>query len=226
MLFSLTRVSGNAKTGPIATSMTSADTCPNSCGFKEKGCYAKYGPTAMHWKKTSKTLAEFIEAIECLPKGSFFRHNVAGDLPGENEAIDGLALRAIAQAIENRKLTAWTYTHKHANARMVNIIRSNAGGLVVNLSADDMGKADSLLAYGLPVVTVLPVEYETKKATRTPAGNLVVVCPAAIVGRDTTCQTCGDGAPLCARPNRDYIIGFPAHGSAKKSVSLIATVSV
>lgn len=226
MLFSLTRVSGNSKTGPIATSMTSADTCPSSCGFKEKGCYAKYGPTAMHWKKTSKSLSEFIDAIECLPRGSMLRHNVAGDLPGENETVDAKALRAIAQAIENRKLTAWTYTHKHSTGRTLNIIRSNAGGLVVNLSADDMGKADALSGHGLPVVTVLPVEYETKKSTKTPEGRLVVVCPAAIIGRDTTCQTCGDGVPLCARPNRDYIIGFPAHGSAKKSVSIIATVSV
>lgn len=226
--YSLTPVSGNAKTGPIATSMTSADTCPDSCGFKAKGCYAKYGPAAMHWGKVTSgnrggDFAAFLSAVDCLPRGGFFRHNVAGDLPGVNESVNAEELRQLGKACETRRLVAWTYTHKHAAA---SVIAENRGGLVVNLSADNVGHADSLSGKGLPVCVVLPAQYENEKRAYTPAGSLVVVCPAARAGSTVTCQTCGNGRPLCARADREYLIGFPAHGTAKKTVSLIATVGV
>ncbi|MEG0068146.1 MAG: hypothetical protein RR740_26515, partial [Pseudomonas sp.] len=48
--YHFTRVSGNAKTGPIPVTTTSADSCPPSCSFKGNGCYAESGPLALHWK--------------------------------------------------------------------------------------------------------------------------------------------------------------------------------
>lgn len=226
-IYHLNPVSGNAKTGPIAVSTTSADTCPDSCGFKAKGCYAAYGPSAMHWKKVNNgergaDVMTFAKALRGLPKNSLFRHNQAGDLPGLNETVDGLALRAIGDACLDRRLVAWTYTHK----RDYQTIVANRGGMTVNLSADNLQDADSLAGKGLPVVVVLSSDFEEKKATKTPAGRLVVVCPAARKGLDVTCQSCGNGSPLCARADRDYIVGFPAHGTAKKTVNLIATRSV
>lgn len=226
--YSLTPVSGNAKTGPIATSVTSADTCPDSCGFKAKGCYAKYGPASMHWGKVTDgtrggDFAAFLQAIDCLPRGGMLRHNVAGDLPGLNESVNSEELRQIGAAVSARRLIAWTYTHKHSQSA---VIAENRGGMVVNLSADNVVQADSLSGNGLPVVTVLPAEYENEKRAYTPAGRLVVVCPAARKDSTVTCQTCGNGKPLCARADREYLIGFPAHGTAKKTVSLIATVEL
>jgi hypothetical protein len=48
--YHFTRKSQNRKTGPIPTTVTSADTCPDACPLKAKGCYAKGGPLAMHWR--------------------------------------------------------------------------------------------------------------------------------------------------------------------------------
>jgi len=51
----------------------------------------------------------------------------------------------------------------------------------------------------------------------TPAGRKVVVCPATIRD-DVSCASC----QLCQR-QRDFIIGFPAHGTSKKKASAIAS---
>jgi hypothetical protein len=41
-----------------------------------------------------------------------------------------------------------------------------------------------------------------------------VRCPAEL--RDISCVNCGNGRPLCARPERDYFVIFTAHGAAKR----------
>lgn len=234
MYYHMTRASDNTKTGAINVSTSSKTTCPDSCSFKVSGCYAKYNPLGLggHWEKVSRgdrgtTFAGFLDAIECLPKGSFFRHNQAGDLPGENEAVNVDELTAMQKTIARRRLVAWTYTHKKTPEAVATIKGASiVGGMVVNLSADSLTQADALADTGLPICAVVPADWETKKAGRTPAGNLVVTCPAALAGRNTTCATCGNGRPLCAREERNYIIAFPAHGTAKKAVSKIAAVNV
>jgi hypothetical protein len=52
----------------------------------------------------------------------------------------------------------------------------------------------------------------------TPAGRKVVVCPAT-QRDDVSCATCA----LCAR-QRDVIVGFPAHGVAKKKAMAAADI--
>jgi hypothetical protein len=42
-------------------------------------------------------------------------------------------------------------------------------------------------------------------------------CPAEL-SDDFNCQRCGNGRPLCARGDRDYVVVFVAHGSGKKKV--------
>ena len=42
-------------------------------------------------------------------------------------------------------------------------------------------------------------------------------CPAEI--RDISCADCGNGDPLCARLDRNFIIGFTAHGPSKKKAA-------
>ncbi len=110
----------------------------------------------------------------------------------------------------------FTYTHKNPVENGEIIKYANDNGFTVNLSADNLSEADEFKALNIgPVVVVLPSDQMTN--LKTPAGNRVVVCPA--VNRDNvTCQTCG----LCQRANRDIIIGFPAHGTAKKKASNIA----
>lgn len=204
--------SANVKTGPIPTSVTSANSCPNSCPFMGSGCYAESGPLALHWAKTSTgergmNWAEFCDMVRALPEGQLFRHNVAGDLPGHNEDIDAVLLGELVHANIGKR--GFTYTHKTNNpANYQWIDAANKWGFTVNLSANNLEHADELANLGIgPVVTVLPVD--SPKTTTTPKGRTVVTCPATYLD-DVSCATC----QLCQR-QRSTIIGFPAHGSSK-----------
>ena len=237
-LFHLTPISSNIKTGPIAVSTTSRDSCPNSCPFKGNGCYAETGPLAMHWKtvaypvgtsidgSTKKgrglDMETFAASLRTLPRGSSFRHNQAGDLPSAKDGtIDAAALVPMLDAIKARSLKAFTYTHHstdtstHAgqvNARI--IARLTAAGLTVNASTESAQRADRLKAYAPNVPVVLTVTEEEAqqrgKHWSTPAGNAVVVCPAQST-EGMTCAQC----MLCHKADRKSIVAFIAHGTSK-----------
>lgn len=218
----LNPVSSNAKTGPIPVSTSNSATCPDACPIKLKGCYAKYGPTGMHWRKldagiskNAKEWGEFLQDVKRIARGSLWRHNQAGDLNGSNGVIDELKMRQLINA--NRGKRGFTYTHyamTSENSRLV--FQANIEGFTVNLSANDMAHADQLKALNIaPVVVLMPRDAE--KVSHTPAGNKVVICPAENTDK-VNCLTCG----LCAKVERGYIIGFRAHGTAAKTVEIIA----
>lgn len=215
-----TRVSRNAKTGPIPVTTTSEETCPESCPLKRHGCYAESGPLALFWRKVTERKAGLsweaaLGEIRKLPKGTLWRHNQAGDLPGNGDSIDSEAMRQLVTA--NRGKRGFTYTHKPATGDNAALIaQANESGFAVNLSADNLGEADSLAAMGIgPVVVVLPAEQT--RAVKTPQGRHVAICPATI-SDNVTCAACG----LCAEIGRKAIIGFPAHGTSKRKASAIA----
>lgn len=222
----LSRVSGNAKTGPIPVSTTSANTCPDSCPLKAKGCYAKGGPSAIHWRKVTngergKQWNEFCEDIKALPRDQLWRHNQAGDLPGAGDTIDTESLRQLVQA--NKGKRGFTYTHypvgdTNNGTHAINasaIYNANQSGFAVNLSANNVKQAVEYMALNIaPVVTLLPTDAPN---VQTIEGIKVVACPAEKSDK-VTCATCG----LCADTQRDYVIGFRAHGVSKKAVEIIA----
>jgi hypothetical protein len=216
-----TRVSSNAKTGPIPVTTTSEETCPTSCPLKRNGCYADAGPLALFWRKVTEKRAglawsDAMGKIAALPKGTLWRHNQAGDLPGEGDAISAFHMGELIRA--NKGKRGFTYTHKPMNsARNIEAVRAaNQEGFTVNLSADNLAEADKLadMAIG-PIVVVLPAE--RTRATVTPKGRKVAICPATI-SDNVTCADCG----LCALVNRKAIIGFPAHGASKRKASNVA----
>lgn len=234
----LKRKSGNVKTGPIAVTYSSSESCPDACGLKETGCYAKTSYLVAHWRKLDAgergiPYADFLAELAELPAGTVLRHNVYGDLPGDNNAIDPGAMRALT--LRMSRLRAWTYTHKpvtkvqawkfHVQPKTLSdnareVASANRFGFTVNLSADDTAKADALADLQIaPVVTILPID--APKVTRTPAGRKIVTCPATW-SEKTTCANCGGDRPLCQRAERDYIVGFPAHGYAHRHVDKIA----
>lgn len=219
----LTLKSRNEKTGPIPVSTTTASTCSPSCAFMNEGCYAKGGPLAIHWRKVTQGLAgmpwdDFVSQIAELPEGTLWRHNQAGDLPGSGDAIDIVALAALVSANSGKR--GFTYTHKPTTPANVEAIKdANANGFTINLSGNNLEHADQLADLNAgPVVVVLAADQTTN--TVTPAGRKVVVCPAS-VRDDVSCQTC----KLCAISDRRAIVGFPAHGAAKRKASHIATNS-
>lgn len=221
MRYHLTLKSGNKKTGAIPVSITSSDSCPPSCPFQGSGCYAELGPLAMHWKKVDSgtygtDLDAFCESVAAFPDQQLWRHNQAGDLPGEGDTIDLAALQKLVQANQGKR--GFTYTHKPLTPENRQAIQwANESGFRVNLSADNLEEADDFFELGVaPVCVVVPSN--VTKSFRSPKGHKVIICPAAIRD-DTSCASC----KLCAK-NRKSIVAFPAHGSRKKKVDELVQV--
>lgn len=215
----LTLKSDNAKTGPIPVSVTTRAACPTDCAFRGNGCYAETGPLGLHWNAVSRGdrgmgWEMFCDAVATLPDMQLWRHNAAGDLPGNGKVIDRKALERLTSAQFGKR--GFTYTHYRPDneTNYDAIAAANLSGFVVNMSANTLREADELAELGIaPVVTVLPRDQLTN--TQTPAGRKVVVCPA-VTHDNVSCATC----QLCARPHRDVVVGFPAHGSGAKRIEL------
>lgn len=230
--------SRNAKVGPIPVSTSAPDTCPSACPLKTGGCYAKSGPLGIMWAAMTKqpgadgrvkvgrgnvtmhTWDRFCASVEGLDHGTLWRHNQAGDLPGDDDTIDTVALALLVRANAGKR--GFTYTHKPLNPANSEAIRAaNLNGFTINLSADNLSEADTLADTGIgPVVVILPDTVTGPQDIATPKGRPVAVCPATYRD-DTNCQSC----QLCQRQNRKVIVGFPAHGSAKRKASAIAIAS-
>lgn len=221
-MFHITPKSKNAKVGKIPTTTSTATTCPSACPFKDNGCYAESGPLKLHWLKVTEgkrgdDWSTFLDKIKELPAGSKWRHNQAGDLPGDTQDLDSTKCVDLAKANEGKR--GFTYTHydvldNFQNAITVNMM--NHLGFTVNVSANNLDHADQLCDLDIaPVATVLPIEQTTN--TVTPKGRKVVVCPATYKD-DVSCADC----MLCEKRDRKVIVGFPAHGTSKKKASAIA----
>jgi hypothetical protein len=230
-----TLVSKNKKTGPIPVTTSGRETCPTDCAFYNGECYAMAGPLAGLWRGLSaaepnsafkngrgtvKTIdwAELCKRIADLKANQLWRHNQAGDLPKlpGTIKIDRTKLAQLAKASQGKR--GFTYTHHNVLNDLDNraaVAEAVKLGFVINLSANNLRHADALADLGIaPVAAVVPMDITTNQTT--PAGRKVVICPATIRD-DVSCADCS----LCARV-RDFVIGFPAHGAAKRKASAIA----
>lgn len=235
MQYHMTLVSRNVKTGPMPVMTSSRDTCPDACPLKAGGCYANTGPLKLHWDQVTagergEGLDKALEPIRKLNRGAIWRYGQAGDLPGVRDTIDRDGVLKIAKASRGKR--AIVFTHKPPSLENIAIIKEAAAeGLTINLSADNVERADELADLGLPVAVVLNSDYQRKKgetlsdyrrrtkdlANSTPKGRKIAVCPATYT--DVSCTQCG----VCADGERKgVIIGFPAHGSQRKRVDEIA----
>jgi len=220
MQVALTMVSSNAKTGPIPTSTSERASCWDGCAFYDKGCYAKSGPQALHWRKVSAgergmKWGEFITAIRNIQRGQIWRHNVSGDLPHSFGDIDTSKVQQLVSA--NRGRRGYTYTHHPLRDANIQTIRdANKNGFTINASCESIETADRVMTeHGIPAVAVVNSD-KTDRFYRTESGRKVITCPATIHD-NVTCATCG----LCQVADREFVIAFPAHGNAKKTVNNI-----
>lgn len=125
--------------------------------------------------------------------------------------IDSDYLAALLDAVPLRGL-AWTYSHFAAKLLPV----AKLGQTVINASCDTVADAVSAVAAGRPAVLAAPAD----TAESWPAlidGVRFHRCPAELA-ESFTCAQCGNGSPLCARPDRREVVVFVAHGSGKKKV--------
>jgi len=214
----ITARSSNAKTGAIPVTTTERESCPQTCPFYDKGCYAKSGPLALHWRKVSdgergtdwQGLCDFVSS---LPDKQLWRHNQAGDLPHQNGLID--FSKCIDLSLANNGKRGFTYTHHVLNNHNYSVIKYlNSHGFTVNVSTES--KADAVRAFnqGLPTVVVVPSDHPGSDYGQVHDGVTFVTCPAQ-TSDSMTCAQCG----LCSQSNRQCVVMFKAHGNAKKHVS-------
>jgi hypothetical protein len=219
--YHLTAKSSNAKTGPIAVTTSSADTCPTTCPFNNGGgCYAASGPLKLHWDKVTSgerggswlDLQDAIGKAKLAP-GSLLRHNQAGDLPHENGAINWPIVGYLKTIFQAAQLRAFTYTH-HAQTEYNLMVVSdcNAAGFTVNLSCDSEIQAARRHLDGFPSVCVVPAD--DARRSWSVAGVKVQTCPAQLKD-GITCATC----QLCTKADRSCVVAFRAHGSSARKVS-------
>ena len=221
--------SSNSKIGAIPCTTTERASCPSVCPFiNDGGCYAESGfYTKLNWNEVDNgnralTWNAAMYEIDQLPDGQLWRHNVAGDLPHKNQVIVKSMVRELIRANDGvkRHKKGFTYTHHdmsiQANRDIVE--EANNERFVINLSANSLRHADELLSLEIgPVVTTLPSEKPIySKIKTTPKGIKVIVCPA-ITHENVTCKMCG----LCQKRDRNFVIGFPAHGKAKAQVEKV-----
>ena len=223
MNFYLNPKSKNKKTGNMPVSTSDRGTCPDACPFKNNGCYAEGYPLKGRWDEVTSgkrggLFSDFVNQVVALPENILWRHNQAGDLPGDGKNIDRGALLALAGANTGKR--GFTFSHYNVETNKHNraaIATANAKGFTINLSANNLDHADKLSDLGIgPVATVLPHDFDARKTT-TPQGRLVAQCPATYRD-DVTCKTCG----LCQKQSRKVIVGFPAHGNSKRKASAVA----
>jgi len=230
--YKLTANSNNKKTGPIALVMSSEDTCWTGCALYDC-CYRKNWPICKHQKDLNTGVKgtdfpEVMDALRCLPIGSIWRWGDVGDLPGANGCINVEQLEKLTSINKERKFTGFAYTHKpmlygsFAESNRSAVAAAVQGGFAINLSAEGLNKADVLADLDIaPVATALPTDLpDSWRSLVTPAGRRVLRCPAEWLSRGgckTQCATCGGNkGPICSWADRDFIIGFTAHGYSKR----------
>jgi hypothetical protein len=204
------------------------------------------GLVGTSWHKFCFQIAVHLEPDQ------IWRYGVAGDLPGPGEFIDRKDLDELTTANMGRPVLA--YTHKPvldceslaiaAHNRRA-IAEALEDGFLINLSGNNPAHADELAELQLaPVVTVLPEAYARRRRSlgggkkewtetigeyrdRTSAlpsftskGRRIAVCPATY--SDATCASCR----ACAHSRNGTIIGFPAHGTAKRKAEAVAARDV
>lgn len=227
----LTKISSNAKTGPIPVSTSEEATCPSTCPLFGNGCYANAGPLGLHWRKVSggergMSWGEFCDTITKLPEKQLWRHNQAGDLSHIDGDIHWDKLMNLVIANKGRR--GFTYTHHDLgyphNRTVVHV--ANKKGFTINASGNSPYHAvqlKRLMAASestIPVVSIVPLDFWGDNKTAKRDGETFVRCPAEY-DKSGNCANCG----ACAVSDRKSIIGFTVHGTQKKKANIIASVS-
>lgn len=224
--YAYTHISSNSKLGGLPATTTSKDSCPITCSYNPasggSGCYASYGPSEWQWRKLDDPnndkaldIHQLAERLSRLRKHTLFRHNQAGDLPGNGLEINPTELELLVDACGHADGFGFSHYRPDIGDNAALILAANQGGLTINMSAENLTQADGLVALGIgPVVVALPAGQ--RKAMKTPAGNHVAICPTYLDDR-VTCASCG----ICQKVDRRSVVGFPAHGIGKAKVERI-----
>ena len=220
MNFHFVKKSGNKKTGFMPVTYNSRLSCPNSCIFRNNGCYADNYHTALNWDKVTSgqrggTFKELLNNIKALKPGTIWRACVAGDIPSNSKGeMSRTYLKGITEA--NKGLKGYTYTHNRLDiGENISLLKTaNKKGFTVNISTETEAAADNAILNSLPAVMVVK-STETRLSWFTKNKNKILVCPAQTNG--VNCIDC----QLCQHRPKQLIIAFKAHGNQTKKIDKI-----
>jgi len=212
---------GNSKTGAMLLVRSPRSTCPDSCGLKGNGCYAENFPTAMHWLKQDTVGVDFatvLYAVRTLPKKALWRLFEAGDFEPSFENPELISPSQVVSLLAaNNGKRGFGYTHYPVLPNLETLQLMNASGLTINASADTFEQAKLYFSLGLPTVVVVAENHPKDTVVD---GLRIIVCPNQSVkkpnGKKPQCIDC----QLCQIADRDYVIGFRAHGSKKRKIKV------
>ena len=218
--FHFVKKSGNKKTGFMPVTYNSRLSCPDSCIFKNNGCYAENYHTRLNWDKVTSgerggTFKELLNNIKALKPGTIWRACVAGDIPSNNKGeISRTYIKGITEA--NKGLKGYTYTHNRLDiGENISLLKTaNKKGFTVNISTETEAAADNAILNSLPAVIVVK-STETRRTWFTKNKNKILVCPAQTSG--INCIDC----QLCQSRPKNLIIAFLAHGNMLKLIDKI-----
>ena len=131
--------------------------------------------------------------------------------------IDAEYLDALLDAVPTKGVS---FTYSHFDPLVYGWGKKlKEGKTVINFSTESPAAAAASIYNGVPSVVVLAADYwQGSKTQSAPFDIKIVRCPAEY--RDGfSCADCGNGLPLCARLDRQYIVGFTAHGPSKKKAA-------
>ena len=207
----------------VAVTRAAQQSCPPSCPFFGKGCYAEAGPSGIHSKRLTKAadginaidvaIAEAQAIVEFWPRdGRPLRLHEVGDCR-EVEAA-----RIVSEAVETVQEqgggAAWTYTHAWRD-----VPREAWGNVSVLASVETAQEARDAMAQGY-VPAIVATSVAEGERILSEAGLRGIGCPQE-TGAAKDCASCG----LCFRDDRLQGVGaaiiFTPHGSGKKKVIAI-----
>jgi hypothetical protein len=199
--------SSDKKIGKIVASYSPLSSCPDSCAFKDGGCYAwglfylRILGKKIENGKLAKTLADALKKKDKTAR--VVRHRVAGDIVGDvPDTIDE------CKTVEAAGLTNLGYTHAWKESFAAPLKKW------FRASCNTLEELDEALANGWS--TTLAVSGNNIPKSLSLANKRAVVCPArnGVKGKkDITCNTCA----LCAvnDKTKDVIVLFEVHGNGK-----------
>ncbi len=200
--------SENRKLGNCGATYRGKMTCPSDCpAFK--ACYGKAGFCNIQFENAGKEkeksdTVQLVKWIASLAQGFKFRMHVTGDFLTD-DVMDKTYIRGFMRAMFKRPdLKCWGYTHAW-NRFKKNIFKKIAS-ININASCDSISDIKAAKKKGFDTVIVMPVDAKSGVYD----GERIVICPAQ-TAQNMNCEKC----MICFRKNRDFSIGFRAHGPLK-----------
>lgn len=211
----------NGESMPVTYS--GKNTCPDSCPFKGKECYAsatyttnktfeRLTPDTYTRSKSPEyggTFSEMLKEYSRRIKNRMVRGQVTGDKPSEEHDEDTLDLDACAKlskiSVKNNN-RYYDYSHKKnipSKVWLKQFLSYLNENFCINFSANTVKEAIGYFKLGIPTTVVM----ENPPNAFSQDGVKFLKCPNQINSEKVRCSNC----TLCAQHDRKYVIVFDKH---------------